>query len=389
MLITLVLGAILAFAALVQLSLFAKMRPDVAAVFIRALILSTLLAGVPVSVLRFLDRRERESAWLFAAAFLWGGYIATALAEPFNTAFVKLVDQWVAQNPTVMDVLGPDAALMLAAPISAPIVEETAKALGILMLFWLLRAEFNSTRDGIVYGALIGVGFNWFEAASYVAQVYAEYGIAPYGLQLGMRYALFGLGGHAMFSAIFGAFMGISVQTQRTWLRILAPIVGLALAMLAHMLTNALPLIVRVASVLVGEAPQPREPQPDMGFFEAFLVNSLLQLIIFLPFIVVIGVLVWRSGVRERLVIRNELASEVGRTLTAAEYQDVIRDNVLRSRRIDSLHPRASAALVNSQHELAFRKRRVKDEARDPEQDPLVARWRQNIDFLRPTARAV
>ena len=40
-------------------------------------------------------------------------------------------------------------------------------------------------------------GFTWFEAALYVANVYAKFGVAAYGLQLGARYALFGLGGHA------------------------------------------------------------------------------------------------------------------------------------------------------------------------------------------------
>jgi protease PrsW len=193
----------LAFATLIHLSVLASMRPDVASVFYRALALSSVLAIVPLAVVWFLDRRERESPWLFAAAFLWGGFIATGLALPFNSAFFMLVDAWVTQHPVLRQVLGPDAAMILAAPISAPIAEELAKALGVLLLFWRLRAEFDNMRDGIVYGALVGLGFNWFEAALYVAQGYAEYGVAPYGLQLGSRYAFLGLGGHALFTGIF------------------------------------------------------------------------------------------------------------------------------------------------------------------------------------------
>jgi RsiW-degrading membrane proteinase PrsW (M82 family) len=374
---------VLAFATLVHLSLFTGMRPDVASVFFWALALSSLLAVVPLVVLWFLDRRERESPWLFAAAFVWGGCIATALALPFNTAFFRLVDLWVAQNPIVTEILGPDASMMIAAPISAPVAEEIAKAIGVLLLFWLLRAEFDNMRDGLVYGALVGVGFNWFEAALYVVQGYAEHGVAPLGIQLGARYALFGLGGHAMFTAIFGAFLGFAMQTRRRWLRILAPLAGLVLAIAAHMLNNALPLFAALAGAAAGEPPPGSEPLPDIGFLDAFAIGSLIQLTTFVPFLVIMALALWRSGVWERRVIREELAGEVGHIVSPDEYQDIVGDRMLRTRRIDRLHPHTSAALVNAQHELAFRKRRVRDEGGDPERDDLVAGWRDDIRRLR------
>ena len=190
---------ILACATLVQLVVFTGMPPGLFGVFLRAFALSSLLALVPLSILWFLDRRERESPWLFTAAFLWGGLIATALALPFNTAFFKLVDEWLTHHPMLAVILGPEAPMMLVAPISAPIVEELAKALGVLLLFWLLRPEFDNMRDGLVYGALVGLGFTWYEAALYVVNVYAKIGVAAYGLQLGARYALFRLGGHAFY----------------------------------------------------------------------------------------------------------------------------------------------------------------------------------------------
>jgi hypothetical protein len=42
--------------------------------------------------------------------------------------------------------------------------------------------------------------------------------------------------------------------------------------------------------------------------------------------------------------------------------------------------------LVNAQHELAFRKRRVRDQGRDPELDPIVAGWRKDIIRQRQAA---
>ena len=381
--ITAGLLVILVFATLVQLVVFAGMPPGIFTVFLRALALSSLLALVPLAILWFLDRREREFPWLFAAAFLWGGLIATALALPFNTAFFKLVDDWLAHHPMLEAMLGPEAPLMLVAPISAPIAEELAKALGVLLLFWLLRAEYDNMRDGIVYGALVGLGFTWFEAALYVANIYAKSGVAAYGLQLGARYALFGLGGHALFTALFGASLGLARQTRHKWLRVLAPITGLCLAIAAHMLNNALPLFAALARIAAGKLPSETEQIPDVGFFQAFVSGSLIQLTIFVPFLLVMALAVWRSGVWERRVIREELASEVGRSVTPEEYQAIVGDRMLRTRRVDREPPKASAALVNAQSELAFRKRRVRDDGGDPEHDSLVAGWREDIRRLR------
>jgi RsiW-degrading membrane proteinase PrsW (M82 family) len=380
-----VLCGVLALAGMVNLAVLAGLGPEVLSVFDRALARSTALAIIPLGFLWFLDRRERESPWLFAAAFLWGGCIATGLAVPINTAFIHFADVWVREHPQIKDVLGPDAPLLLAAPISAPIVEEISKALGVWLIFVLLKAEFDNMRDGIVYGALVGLGFNWFEAALYVAQGYAEFGTPPYGAQLGARYALFGLGGHALFTGLFGAFLGLARQTRRRWLRYLSPLIGLSLAIAAHMLNNALPLFLTLAGAAQGEPPPGHEAPPEVSFLQAFWGGTLLHLTVHLPFLLIMAVALWRSGVWERTVIREELADELGPNgaVTAREYKDIVADRILHTRRIQEMRPYASAALVNAQNELAFRKRRLKDLGLDPELDPSVAAWRRQIARLR------
>jgi RsiW-degrading membrane proteinase PrsW (M82 family) len=374
---------LIAFVAWNFLGLLAGMRGDVARVFFTALGLATAMSVVPIVVLWYLDRRERETPWLFAAAFLWGGFIATGLAVPLNGAFFKVIGAWLAQHPSIEAALGEEAVLLVVAPIAGPLVEEVTKGLGLVLLFVFLRDEFDNMRDGFVYGALIGAGFTWFEAPLYVAQGYAEFGTAPWGMQLGWRYALFGLSGHAMFTGIFGAFLGLALQTRRRWLKVLAPLCGLVLAIAAHAYNNVIPLLFALADAEAGKAPAPKEAPPEIGLVQAWVYGSLADLTIFLPFVLIMAAVLWRSGKWERRVIREELADEVGRTVTPREYAGIEADRMFRTRRIDAADRRHSCAIVEAQHELAFRKRRAKDEGRDPELDPLVAAWRTEIARLR------
>jgi RsiW-degrading membrane proteinase PrsW (M82 family) len=382
------LAGVLVVATLLHFSLFSRMSAEVGAVFFQALVFSSALSIVPVAVLWFLDRRERENRWLLAGAFLWGGCIATALSLPVNSVFFQVVDRWVVLNPVVTEILGPDATILIAAPLSAPIIEEITKAAGVALIFWLLRDEFDNMRDGFVYGALVGAGFNWFEAPLHIAQSFAQDGIAPYGLQLGVRYSLFGLGGHAMFTGLFGMFLGLAAQSRSIWLRVLGPIAGLVLAIAGHMLNNALPLFAALAAAsedLPIGAEVEHDASINLGFLDAFLSGSVVQLTTFLPFLLILVIALWRSGSWERRVIREELAAEVGHSVSRGEYQAILADGILRTRRIDDLRPNHSAALVNAQHELAFRKRRVRNQGQDPDQDRLVAGWRRDIDRLRGT----
>jgi RsiW-degrading membrane proteinase PrsW (M82 family) len=378
------IGFLLLFAAIVICLVVGGLGTEAARVFLSALAFSSLLSVIPLVVLWFLDRRERESPWLFAAAFLWGGLIATTIALPANTAAIFAVGQWLEGNAALKEMLGPDAAMMIGAPLSAPIVEETTKGLGIVLLFWLMRSEFDNVRDGFVYGALVGAGFNWFESALYVQQNFVQFGDAPYGFQLGARYAWLGLAGHAMFSGVFGASLGLARATRSRLVRWTAPAVGFLLAVLAHAWNNALPLIFAVAASEAGEAPPTESAAPpDLGLLEAMWGTSLSNLVIFLPFVLLMAWIIRRSGEHERAVIREELEDEVGRAVTPAEFAAITADRRYRTRRIDRAQRATSAQLVNAQNELAFRKRRLRDRGFDPATDPVLAHWRERIDNLR------
>ncbi|MGL1654814.1 PrsW family glutamic-type intramembrane protease, partial [Vibrio parahaemolyticus] len=60
--------------------------------------------------------------------------------------------------------------------VQAPIVEEIAKGLGLLLLYAGARRYLDGPVDGIVYGALIGAGFAFTENIQYFAVSFIEGG---------------------------------------------------------------------------------------------------------------------------------------------------------------------------------------------------------------------
>lgn len=176
-----------------------------------ALLLFALYAVPFVLVVRSLDYLEQEPPILLAVAFLWGGVVATSQAIPANQAVRDIVAKLI--TPSFADAWGP--------AISAPVVEEVLKALGIVAIVLLARAHINSTLDGFVYGALVGLGFQVVENFVYAvnAVIAADNSgqtdwFSPLFATFLARGFLGGLWSHTMFSALAGA--GIGYAAMRT-----------------------------------------------------------------------------------------------------------------------------------------------------------------------------
>jgi RsiW-degrading membrane proteinase PrsW (M82 family) len=118
------------------------------------------LAPVPllVSVVLFIDRLEPEPRLNLVFGFLWGAGIAALFAIVINTAGLEYITQ---------PALGASAGEYVSATAGAPVVEETLKG---LFLVWLLRwrrQELDGPTDGIVYAAMVGLGFAMTENIGY------------------------------------------------------------------------------------------------------------------------------------------------------------------------------------------------------------------------------
>ena len=157
----------------------------------------------------WVDRYEKEPIWLLSATFFWGAVpsiiVAIILNELFSLPFTFLVDE------ALFD--------MASAAIVAPIVEETVKGMALLGIVFYRRRDIDSPLDGIIYGAMIGLGFAMIENIFYFVQAPAD----EFNFLVILRSYIFGLN-HSFFTAITGIGIAISRLNRTTSIKIIAPI---------------------------------------------------------------------------------------------------------------------------------------------------------------------
>ncbi|MCA9937014.1 MAG: PrsW family intramembrane metalloprotease [Anaerolineales bacterium] len=196
------------------------------------MILPSLLAaiiptGFYVTLIYWVDRYEKEPLRLVLAAFLWGAIPSIIAAFLFNTA---LSIPFYLLSEGFGDFVG--------AVVIAPPVEESLKGLALLGIFVFWQHELDSPLDGIIYGAMVGMGFAMVENVFYFTRVYKELGLAAWEVNIFMRAFLFGLN-HALFSSMTGLGLVAARFARGKITRLAAPIAGWSVAVLLHATHNA------------------------------------------------------------------------------------------------------------------------------------------------------
>ncbi|MBO3088070.1 PrsW family intramembrane metalloprotease [Cellulomonas dongxiuzhuiae] len=199
-------------------------------------VVGTLLAVVPLTAVllgvRWLDRWEPEPRGALLFGLLWGAGVAVLVSLVANELTMLAVAQVTGDL---------DAGVLAAMLVSAPVVEELAKAAGVLALFLARRRYFDGVVDGIVYAGVVAAGFAFTENILYFGQA---------GPTLAETFVLRGLAtpfAHLLFTACTGAALGLAARSRHRhaawWLLPL----GLLIAMAGHAAWNA-------TSVFAGDA---------------------------------------------------------------------------------------------------------------------------------------
>ncbi|GAB1643710.1 PrsW family intramembrane metalloprotease [Krasilnikovia sp. MM14-A1259] len=182
-----------------------------------------------------LDFLEREPAVLRAVAFGWGGLVATTVSIPAGTALENIVAK----------LASPGFAAGWGAALTGPTVEEIAKTLGIVAIVLIARSQINSVLDGVVYGALVGLGFQIVEDIVFSLGAVALAGrtddVQPVVTTFLLRGFLSGVWSHTLFGALAGAGIGyLVVGTDRSRAaRLSVALLAVFGAWCSHVLWNA------------------------------------------------------------------------------------------------------------------------------------------------------
>jgi RsiW-degrading membrane proteinase PrsW (M82 family) len=191
-----------------------------------ALLALVPLAGVLVAI-RIIDRWEPEPRGLVIFALAWGAIASVAIALG-----VDLLLSQVLGNPDTY------AAEVFGTVVQAPIVEELAKGLGVLIVFATARRAFDGPVDGIVYGALIGAGFAFTENIQYFAISYIEGGVGQASVTFFVR-GIMSPFAHVMFTSITGFALGLAARRGATTGQAIGPwLLGLFGAIALHAFWN-------------------------------------------------------------------------------------------------------------------------------------------------------
>jgi RsiW-degrading membrane proteinase PrsW (M82 family) len=294
--------------------------------------LSWLLLAIyalPVFVLIYrLDLYEREPVSLALGAFVWGAFAATSLS--LSAA------GW---DQVVADAFGATFSGRWGPAITAPLVEETLKGVGVVLIYLIARDELDDVMDGFVYGALVGLGFAVVEDVLYFM---AAFGGTPAGVLEGfyVRVVSSGLYGHVLYTGLVGMAVGYVVtrRTKRTLGRRLLVAAGLCgLAVAAHALWNS-PLLDLL----------PTEPIEGAEWLMVPVALAAKGL----PLLLLVAIALRLAHRRERRWLDDALTAEVPFDGISADELATLRDPARRRAATRAMRARAGRRAADLQRRL-------------------------------------
>jgi protease PrsW len=188
-------------------------------VFVVAAIVALLPLPLYIGVVLWLDRFEPEPRGLLAIAFLWGASVAVIVSGLVNGVMEAAVGAgWTSIT-------------------GAPLVEEALKAAVLVWFYARRKDEFDGVVDGVIYAAMVGLGFAFAENVDYYGRALQHGGSGGLVLIFTLRGMLAPFS-HPLFTSLTGLGLGVARQSRSRAVAAVAPAAGFAGAVTLHALWN-------------------------------------------------------------------------------------------------------------------------------------------------------
>ena len=256
-----------------------------------ALVFAVLPAAVLLAVIYWLDRYEKEPGRLLAIALGLGAVVAPLVAFLIEKA-AGVPSSLAAQSVVPKSRLSP----------WTPLIAELATGAAVLVTILLVRYEIDDLLDGLIYGAVVGVGFGL--AANFIAILSTKPlgGDASASLFTTMVAGL----NHVLYGAVIGLIIAV-FRRGATGGLVIGALVGSAVAFGLAILHDYLPWwLAGSANATSGSS----------------LSGVLAEIPTYLGLVVLAALAAW-ALYREGEIVGRELHDEVGRSITEEEYDIV------------------------------------------------------------------
>jgi RsiW-degrading membrane proteinase PrsW (M82 family) len=232
-------GALITLLAMSGLVILALVREQTGTEgFLVGLGLAVFPVPLLIAAFRWLDRVEPGPWRNLLFSFAWGACAAALIAIVANS----FATRWIA-----MATADPSSADTLGATVIAPVVEESAKAAAVLLVFLFRRRDFTGIVDGVVIAGITATGFAFTENILYLGtafgsdQLSGESGLASVTAATFFVRVVMSPFAHPLFTVMTGIGFGaaaLSAERQHVR-RVLLPLTGLLLAMGMHAIWNS------------------------------------------------------------------------------------------------------------------------------------------------------
>jgi hypothetical protein len=250
--------------------------------------------------------------------------------------------------------------------VSAPIVEETLKGLAVILVFLVIRREFDSVMDGIVYAAIVAMGFAAVENTLYIFRNgYQSGGWEGFWTLVFIRVILVGWI-HPFFTAFIGIGLAVSRTNPNLFIKVIAIPLGFIFAISAHAFHNTFGGLI--------------------GGTGGFILGSVAD---FFGYTVMFFFIIWMIA-HERNILKRQLVEEVNSgAISARQYYTAISPIQMRAHitALSSGNFKATSRFYQVLGELAHKKEQLAKHGDEGGNLKIIENLRNEMKILAPVAK--